>query len=182
MTRQEFLRRLARGLRSLPDSERKAILSDYDRYFVDGAAAGRQESEVATSLGDPSRLAAELRLAHDVNAWRHGSGARSPWRALRNLFALALLEGLLWLPAVAAALSLLLLLAGGLVSMLYGLFTLFVESFDDPTGGVFAALLRGLALLAGGAGLLLIAHAGIYGLAIFFTRRGRQLPSTEVSP
>ena len=183
MKRQEFLRRLARGVRSLPGAERGAILADYERYFADGVAAGRQESEVAASLGNPARLAAELRLANDVNTWRVTGGMRPPWRATRSLLALSLVEGLLWLPAVMAVLSLLALLAGGFVSLLYGVFTLLVESFDDPPGGVLAALLRGFALLAAGAGLLLIANAGIYALASLFARYhpAHQSPSTEVS-
>lgn len=185
MTRAEFLRRLARGLSTLPPPEREAIQSDYERYFVDGAQAGRDESEVAESLGDPARLAAELCLAHEVDAWRDAGGVRSTWRATRGLLALSLIQGLVWLPAFLVVLVLILVLGAGFLATLYGVFTLTVEPFDDPLGGVFAVLLRGVALLAAGAALLLVSNAGIYGLSSLLVRarrsRGGPINSTEVS-
>lgn len=186
MTRAEFLRELDRGLRALPAAARDEILADYQRYFVDGTAAGRGEAEVAQSLGNPRRLSAELRLDHEVKKWQAGGGARSSWRALKGVSALLALDGLLWLPALFATLVLLLTLGGGLVAATYGVFTLVVDPFDDPLGGVFAALLRGIGWLAAGAGLLLVSNAGIYGLARLFARGSRRSnplnDSNEVLP
>ena len=185
MTRAEFLRRLSRGLQTLPLPEREAILADYERYFADGAEAGRHESEVAESLGTPTRLAAELRLAHDMNAWSKSGGARFPWRATKGLLALSLLEGLVWLPACIVVLLLVLALGAGFFAALYGIFTLTFEPFDEPLGGLLAVLLRGVALLTAGAALLLLSNAGIYALSALIVRarrdRGGPLHSTEVS-
>lgn len=186
MTRDEFLRRLERALRSLPAAERQAIRADYERYFADGAAAGREEPEVAESLGNPTRLAAELRLAHEFDSWKHPGGARSHGRALRSLLALAFTQGLLCLPALLAVVLLLVILGAGFVSALYGLFTLVIGPFDQPLGGAAAALLRGVGLLAAGAALLLLANAGIYGLSSLLVRaRGRHArrsTATGVTP
>lgn len=185
MTRADFLRRLARSLRSLPVPERQAILTDYEHYFADGAQAGRSEAEVAESLGTPERLAAELRLSHDMNQWRHAGGVRSSWRAARGMLALSLLEGLVWLPAFLVGLLLVVALGAGFLSILYGIFTLTVEPFDAPLGGIVAVLLRGVALLAAGAALLLFSNASIYGLSSLLVRarrsHGGSLHSTEVS-
>lgn len=181
MTRAEFLRDLGRGLGRLPASAREEILADYERYFADGAAAGRGEAEVAHSLGTPARIAAELRLGHEVRQWQGAGKTRSAWRALTSLSALLLLDGLLWLPAMIAMLLLLFMLGGGLAAAAYGAFTLIVEPFDDPLGGVFAALLRGVGWLSAGAGLLLVSNAGIYGVAWLFMRGKRRAYPSHVS-
>jgi uncharacterized membrane protein len=181
MTRIEFLREMSRGLRALPAAARDEILADYQRYFADGAAAGRDEDEVVSSLGNPRRISAELQLGHDVKQWQEGGGARSSWRALKGLSILLALDGLLWLPGLFATLVLLLTLGGGLVAATYGVFTLIVEPFDDPLGGVFAALLRGIGWLAAGTGLLLVSNAGIYGLARLFARATRRTDALDSS-
>jgi uncharacterized membrane protein len=186
MSRVEFLRILERGLKALPDIERDAILADYQRYFADGSAAGRKEEEVATSLGNPKRLAAELRLGHDVQAWSATEGSRSPLGTLKSMLALVLLDGVLWLPALAAVLLVLLALGAGFTALLYGMFTLAVEPFDHPLGGIAAALLRAVGWLSAGAALLLISNASIHALASLFVRarhaRERSPVPPEVSP
>jgi uncharacterized membrane protein len=184
MNAAEFLRRLERGLRDFPAAERTMILADYQRYFADGAAAGRAEAEVAESLGSPARLAAELLLGRDVQAWRAPGGARSPFRTLRTMSALVLLEGLVWLPALLAILLLLAMLGAGLAALMYGVFTLAVEPFDDPLGGVGAALLRAVGWLSAGTALLLAANTALHGIAILIGRRARassQLLSSQLS-
>lgn len=170
MNRAEFLRELDHGLRGLPGAAREEILADYERYFSDGLAAGRSEEDIAHSLGRPARLAVELDLGHQMTA-RQGTGlAHFPWRVIKGLSVLLFLDALLWLPTLIAMLLLLVLLGGGLTAVTYGIFTLAVEIFDDPLGGVIAALLRAIGLLAGGAALLLLANAGMQGLACLLVR------------
>ena len=181
MRQADFLARLERGLRALSEVERMTILSDYQRYFADGAAAGRDESEVAASLGNPTRLAAELRIGHDLQSWRAGGG-RSPFRTLRTVLLLLCLDSLVWLPALLAGVVLLVALGTGFVALIYGLFTLAVEPFDDPLGGIGAALLRGIGWLAAGIGLLLVCNVAIQGLASLLARRRRAINCNEVSP
>ncbi|MDP2764001.1 MAG: DUF1700 domain-containing protein, partial [Brevundimonas sp.] len=61
MTRAEFMGRLRRGLVGMPAAAADDITADYEIHFEDGAAAGRSEAAVAEALGDPDRLARELR-------------------------------------------------------------------------------------------------------------------------
>jgi uncharacterized membrane protein len=69
MNRADFLARLKKGLVGLPTSSASEILNDYEAHFDDGIAAGRSEAEVATALGDPDRLARELRAEAGAQRW-----------------------------------------------------------------------------------------------------------------
>jgi uncharacterized membrane protein len=61
MNRAHFMAQLRDGLAGLHHTDISDIVSDYERHFADGAADGRTEEEVAAALGDPVRLARELR-------------------------------------------------------------------------------------------------------------------------
>jgi uncharacterized membrane protein len=91
MTRTEFLDTLRRRLAGLPPSEIDELISDYATHFADGIAAGRSEAEIAAALGDPMRLARELRAEAGLRRWET---ARTP----ANFF--AVLFGFLALMAV----------------------------------------------------------------------------------
>lgn len=91
MTRAEFLDTLRRRLSGLPPSEIGELISDYAAHFADGIAAGRNEAEIAAALGDPMRLARELRAEAGFRRWET---ARTP----ANFF--AVLFGFLALMAV----------------------------------------------------------------------------------
>ena len=94
MTRQAFIARLRDGLRGLPPQTIADIVADYETHFADGEAAGRSEEEVARALGDPGRLARELRAEIGLKRWeeeRSPSGAASAIFAVLGLGALDLL-------------------------------------------------------------------------------------------
>lgn len=61
MNREAFLRVLRGGLRGLSRQEIEEIVADYEAHFAEAHASGRSEAEVAQALGDPVRLARELR-------------------------------------------------------------------------------------------------------------------------
>lgn len=186
MNRVDFLGRLSEALRAMPAGARDRILADYESYFADGRAAGRDEREVAASLGDPRRIAAELSLGHDLGEWRRGARGKPALRALRTLFTLVLLEGVAWLPLLLGLLALLLLGGASFAALAYGCASLFVGVFDAPLGGMVAASLRALAYLSAGIGLLALCNLAVYGLGRGFIRltrlhrRGLR-HSTEVS-
>ena len=187
MNRETFLRVMERGLRTLPAPARAEILADYERYFADGAAAGREESEVAASLGDPGRRAAELTLDHDVRDWRDRGAGRSALRALGSLTLLVSAGGILWLPLGLGVFVLLALSASGIAALIFGIYTLVMGFVDSPLGGIPAALLRALSLFAGGIGALSLVLVGGHALASLFfrvARIARREPrlSPEVSP
>src|SRR6202012_5031014 len=75
MTRLEFLDVLRRRLAGLPPDEIDELVGDYAMHFADGMAAGRSEAQIAEALGDPVRLARELRAGGGL---RGRGGARAP--------------------------------------------------------------------------------------------------------
>jgi uncharacterized membrane protein len=168
MTRAEFLDRLEQGLRQLPEAERARILADYDSYFADGEAAGRAAGEISSSLGNPATLAAELRLAHEVTSWRADSRPRATLRLFWALLSLAALHSVAWLPFALGVVLIVAMFGAGLCALAYGIFTLVVEPFDAPLGGVPAALARALGWLSAGVGVLAVSGASAYALANAF--------------
>jgi uncharacterized membrane protein len=116
-------------------------------------AAGRDEHSIAASLGDPVRLAAELRLGHEA--------PRSATRSFAALVALALIDGVRWLPLVLGLLCALGLMGIGLVALVYAGFTVAVSPFDSPLGGAVAVLLRVVALVAGSVAAFSAARASV---------------------
>lgn len=151
MTREGFLMRLRDGLRGIPTAARDEILTDYASHFADGAEAGRSEEEVAAALGDPSRLARELKAEVGLKRWEQ---ERSPGAAAGAVFAV------LGLGAIDILILLPILLP--VVSTLFGLFIAAIFCFFSG-GFIFAAgpfwpgvpggpavpLLAGLGLMAG---------------------------------
>lgn len=188
MTRFEFLQRLERALRQLPDSKRAEIVADYQSYFADGVAAGRSEEAVAESLGDPARLGAELVVAHEAASLDTAVAPTATLRTLKALSALVVLDrAAAWLLLVACLPAILLLLMAGCAALLYGLFMLVVGPFDMPLGGVVAALLRGVGWVSAGIAALALARAVVYSVATFFLKLNRhnrraQRHANEVFP
>ena len=71
MNRIGFLRTLHEGLAGLPERDIDEILADYNSHFEEGLASGRSEAEVAAALGDPRRLARELRAETGLRRWEN---------------------------------------------------------------------------------------------------------------
>lgn len=71
MSKDEFLRRLRRALKSLSPSEIDEIVADYHAHFAEAVAAGRSEEATAQALGDPRRLAHEHLSDIHYHEWRH---------------------------------------------------------------------------------------------------------------
>lgn len=100
MTRHQFLDRLRLGLRGLPPAAVAEIIGDYETHFDDAHAAGRDEASVAAALGDPDRLARELRAEAGLKRWE---AERNPSAAANAIFAilgLGAIDVLILLPIV----------------------------------------------------------------------------------
>ncbi|MEG0884594.1 MAG: DUF1700 domain-containing protein, partial [Janthinobacterium sp.] len=61
MNKQDYLDALRRALTGLPPDLVAKTLDYYEQTFIDGAAAGRSEHEIADDLGDPKKIALTLR-------------------------------------------------------------------------------------------------------------------------
>jgi uncharacterized membrane protein len=102
MTRQEFMGRLRRGLAGIPAHSIDEICSDYETHFTDGAEAGRSEAEVAAALGDPTRLAKELRAEVGLKRWETERNPSSAAAAVLAVLGLATIDVVLLLPVLLA--------------------------------------------------------------------------------
>ena len=83
MTRPEFLDTWAAAWPACRQAEIDELLGDYAIHFTDGMAAGRSEAEIAKALGDPLRLARELRAEAGFRRWET---ARTPGQFFAVLF------------------------------------------------------------------------------------------------
>ncbi|HEV7227126.1 DUF1700 domain-containing protein [Brevundimonas sp.] len=155
MTRAEFISRLKKGLVGLSAPAADEIVQDYEAHFDAGAADGRSEAEVAAALGDPDRLARELRAEAGARAWNQQPGASSAAGAIFAIIGLGAIDILILLPIVLPVFgSLVAVLVSGIGVFLAGGFTLVAGPFLDPPGGPAVALLGGV---------------GVMGLGIFMT-------------
>ena len=127
MTRQNFLQRLRDGLRGLPPQAIEDIVADYETHFVEGEAAGRSEAEVAQALGDPDRLARELRAEAGLRLWEEQKNPSAAMGAVFAVIGLGALDLLIVLPVLI-----------GVVGALFGI-----------AMAVVAVFFAGLGLMAG---------------------------------
>ncbi|MGL4287358.1 MAG: DUF1700 domain-containing protein [Phreatobacter sp.] len=167
MNRVAFLRLLRDGLAGLPAPEIDEILADYAAHFDEAQASGRSEEEVAAALGDPRRLARELRAETGLRRWENHRSPGNFAAALLALGGLAAVDILLLLPLLLV--MALTVFVTGLVIFVLGiagtgmLLSLFkIWHFTSITAIMLRAL-GGIGLIAGSLGccaLLLLALNG----------------------
>jgi uncharacterized membrane protein len=167
MDRDAFLHILSDGLDGLPAREIDDILADYAAYFDEADASGRSEAEVAAALGDPRRLARELRAEFGLRRWENHHSLGNSGAVLLALGGLAAVDVMLLLPLLFAAM-LVILVIGLLIFVLgivgFGLLIslLKIWHFAAITSIVLRAL-AGAGLIAASLGcvaLLLLAFNG----------------------
>ena len=149
MTRADFLARLKKGLVGMPVASAAEILSDYEAHFDDGVAAGRSESDVASALGDPERLARELKAEAGVKRWRQEQTPSAAAGAVFAVLGLGAIDLIILLPILMGVI-------GALFGCLIAIIALFVSGgvamvagpFAGFPGGALAAFLVGLGLMA----------------------------------
>ncbi|WP_420471275.1 DUF1700 domain-containing protein [Brevundimonas sp. FT23042] len=174
MTRAEFMARLRQGLVGLPMTTAAEIAADYDLHFTDGLAAGRSEAEIATALGDPSRLARELRAEAGARRWTQEQNPSSAAGAVLGLIGLGALDVFilmfLAMPIFGSVLSM--LLGGIAIFVSGGVFAVVAPFFDGP-GGIPAAILGGVGLMGLGVfltGLMVMVSKLLIDLTVWYAR------------
>ena len=103
MNRDAFLCILSDGLEGLPAREVDDILADYVAYFDEAHASGRTEAEVAAALGDPRRLARELRAESGLRRWENHRSLGNSATVLLAIGGLAAVDILFLLPLLFGA-------------------------------------------------------------------------------
>lgn len=152
MTRAEFMSRLKLGLSGLPAAAISDIAADYETHFADGAAAGRSEAEVAAALGEPDRLARELRAEAGLRRWDEQKNPSAAAAAVFAVLGLGAVDILILLPLLMGVIGTIFgFFIAAIGVFIAGGFVFAAGPFMDPPGGPFAALLAGLGLMAGAA-------------------------------
>ena len=186
MTRADFLARLKKGLVGLPTSTAGEILNDYEAHFDDGIADGRTEAEVAAALGDPERLARELKAEAGVKRWRQEQTPSAAAGAVFAVLGLGAVDILILLPLLMGIIGTLFGMLVAVIALFFaGGVTMVAGPFAGFPGGGFAAFLGGLGLMslaiALGAILAVITKLLVDGL-VWFARLHYRLLKPALDP
>lgn len=166
MNRDSFLHTLRLGLAGLPPEDIEEIVDDYSAHFAESAASGRQEAEVAAALGDPARIARELKADAGLRRFEATWSVPNMLAAVLALAGLAIVDVIVLLPLLivmtvtALALAVALLAIGALGVKVIVTALLFLD------GGTLTAVVSHLSIGAGlvscfiGAGALLLLGTG----------------------
>lgn len=186
MTRDEFLRRLRSGLGGLPPVAVDDIMSDYQEHFDAARADGRSDAEVAEALGDPSRLARELRLEAGIRGWEQARSPSSAWTAVIAFLGLGAIDILVLLPVLLPAIGVIFGLYLGLLGgFIAGGAILIAGPFSGFPGGPLAAMLCGLGIMAAAvafAALLSILTIWLVNALLWFGRLHYRVIEPAIKP
>ncbi len=174
MTRDEFIKRLNRGLSGMPEAEIADIAGDYEAHFDAARADGRSDAEVAAALGDPGRLARELKLEAGIKRWQEVRSPSSAWSAVIAFLGLGAIDVLVLLPVLLPMIG----VVFGLYVAMVGVFIAggaitIVGPFGGFPGGPGAAILCGLGMMAAAVAftaLLTIATIWLVNALLWFGR------------
>lgn len=166
MTKDGFLRTLRKGLGDLPPQEVDDIVADYAAHFAESEASGRPDAEVAAALGDPARIARELRAELGLRRLEAHWSISNLMAATMALAALAIVDILFLLPLLVAAGCVALGLAVALAAIGFVGVKIFVTTLLFQLGGPLAQVVGQLCIGAGmvcvllGGGALLLLGIG----------------------
>jgi uncharacterized membrane protein len=176
MTRTEFLSILHDRLRGLPASEIEELMDDYDSHFAEGLAEGRSEAEIAAALGDPARLARELRAEAGLRRWESARTPANFYAAMIGFLALIAVDFMFLLPLLAALALAALLIGLAMLGLCIAGLALVMKLFSFDHGlslGYLTRILSGIGLLGlgvGGGALLLMGVEYVVRLLTRFAR------------
>lgn len=150
MTRAEFLTRLRRGLNGLPSETIDEIVADHEAHFVEAAAKGRNDAEIAAALGNPERLAREVKAEAGMARWEAEKTPSSAIGALVALLGLGAIDILILLPILVGVVSALFAVFGAAIAVFFAGGVVFVAGpfAAEVPGGPVTALLAGLGVMA----------------------------------
>lgn len=177
MTRDAFLSSLRAHLRRVPAKTVNEIVADYASHFDEGMAHGRNEADIAAALGDPARLARELRAEAGLKRWEEERSASAAGAAILAILSLGAIDVLILLPVLIAVAAVLFAFACASVALLcVGVMLMVVVApfgFSGFAGTLAQALLAGIGCFAMGASmgaLTILIGRGVLNLLIRYGR------------
>lgn len=103
MGKLEYLDALKRALMGLPPETQARTLAWYEQRFVDGAASGRPEHDVAAELGDPRQVAVTLRTSAHLAELKDKKPPSNVARTIVSGFGLLIFNLFMLIPAAVFA-------------------------------------------------------------------------------
>ncbi|HEX3917996.1 MAG TPA: DUF1700 domain-containing protein [Caulobacteraceae bacterium] len=185
MTRQEFISRLSAGLVGIPERAHMDIVADYQAHFTEGAAAGRSEADVAAALGDPDRLARELKAETGLKRWESERNPEAAAAAIFAILGLGAIDVLVLLPILVGVVSALCAFAIAAIAIFIGGAVVF--AVGPFAGGVSipGAMLAGLGMMASAvccASLLTLISIGLVNGLVWYGRLHYRLLKPAIDP
>jgi uncharacterized membrane protein len=173
MTRADFIVRLKAGLAGMPANQISDIVADYDTHFADAIAAGRTEAEVAEALGEPGRLARELKAEDGLKRWEEQKNPSAALAAVFAVLGLGAIDILILLPILMGV-------VGGLFGFFMGAIGIFLGGgfvfaagpFMGPPGGPVTAI----------AAVTTIVTIGLINLLVWYGRLHYRLLKPAIEP
>lgn len=174
MTRAEFMIRLRRGLAGLPVTTIADIVADHEAHFADAQEAGRSEAEVAAALGDPDRLAREMRAEAGLKQWEEKKNPSNALAAVIALLGLGAIDIMFLLPLLMGVLGALFgILVAVVAIFVAGGFVFAAGPLTGPPGGPITAFLAGLGLMGLATcfgALLTLVTVGVFNAVVWYAR------------
>ena len=186
MTRQEFIARLRAGLAGAPETARNEIVGDYETHFNEGAAAGRSEADVAAALGDPDRLARELKAEAGLKRWESERNPEAAAAAVFAVLGLGAIDVLVLLPILIGVVSVLFaFLFAAIAGFVFGAVVLALSPFGHDPAGPWSGLLFGLGLMAlsvTNGSILILVSVGLVNALVWYGRLHYRLLKPAIEP
>lgn len=131
MGKLDYLEALKRALLGLPPELQAKTLAWYEQRFVDGAAAGRLETEIARELDDPKKVVLTLRANTHMNAFAAQKNPANLVRVFVSVVGLLIFNLFMVIPAA---------VFGALLATLYACaFALYVGGIAITASGLAGA-------------------------------------------
>nr|WP_025827483.1 DUF1700 domain-containing protein [Acetobacter persici] len=176
-SRQMFLDQLRAGLKGLPRSVVEDILAEYTAHFDEGRAAGRSESDIAAALGNPARLAREVRAETGIRRWEDERNLSNALGAIIGILGLVALDLLVVWPVLLTIASVdLAFFVVGICVCLAGSLLLplaLINMIPGFEGDWFQGVLITLGMASGGASLMALCALFTIGSINLLVRYGR---------
>ena len=176
-SKQLFLDQLRAGLKGLPRTVIDETVADYEAHFEAGRAAGRSEADIAAGLGDPTRLARELRAEAGVRRWEDERSLSNALGAILGVLGLAALDLLVVLPVLllVGSIDLAFFIAGAVISLVGSIMLPFalISLLPGFTGDWLQGVLISLGMASGGASVVAVCALFTIGVINLLTGYGR---------
>lgn len=150
MNKEKFIDKLSRYLDGLPKDEIDDIIMDIEEYFEVGRERGRKEEELSISLGDPKKLAKQIKAQSYIDKADASKNAKDITKAVFTSIGLSFFNIIFVLPPFLVVFGLVIALfavsiiisAAGITGMIgsffYPLYAEYLTFYINYVVGIFA--------------------------------------------